>query len=103
VTDERVGARAGRARRPARATHRSTATEPAPAAAPTGSGRLNLLAIPAAEVFLGSRSLGTTPLLGLELPAGQHTLRLRAVSGDAGRTVRVTIRPNEQTRLSVSL
>ena len=100
--DRRAAAqRTPRSRRRA-APSAAGAESPAPAQ-PAEPGRLNLLALPAAEVFLGARSLGTTPLLGVELPAGQHSLRLRAVGGDAEKTVRVVIRPGEQTRTSVSL
>jgi len=64
---------------------------------------LNLLAIPAAQVTLGGRSLGTTPLIGVELPPGRHTLVLHAASGSATKTVNVTIRSGERTRTSVTL
>jgi hypothetical protein len=75
----------------------------AQASATAAPGTLNLLAIPAAEVRLGGRSLGRTPLIGVELPAGRHRLQLRPVDGSDARTVTVTIRPGERTRRSVSL
>jgi serine/threonine-protein kinase len=70
---------------------------------PQGSGRLNLLAIPAAEVFLRGRSLGRTPLFNAELPAGRHRLTLRPLAGGTQKTIVVTIRPGETLRKSVSL
>jgi len=63
-------------------------------------GRLNLVAVPSAEVFVRGRSLGETPLVGVELPAGRHTLELRSVEGET-RRVTVTIRSGEVTRESV--
>ena len=62
-------------------------------------GRLNLVAVPSAEVFVRGRSLGETPLVGVELPAGRHTLELR--SAGETRRVTVTIRSGEVTRESV--
>ncbi len=67
---------------------------------PAPPGRLNLLAVPSAEVFLRGRSLGETPLVGVELPAGRHTLELRSDQA-ATRRVVVTIRSGEVTRESV--
>jgi serine/threonine-protein kinase len=61
---------------------------------------LNLVAVPSAEVFVRGRSLGETPLVGVELPAGRHTLELRSVEGET-RRVTVTIRSGEVTRESV--
>ncbi|MEM1418295.1 MAG: PEGA domain-containing protein, partial [Myxococcota bacterium] len=46
--------------------------EPAPA-----PGFLTLDAAPWADVSLGGRALGTTPLLRLPLPPGRHRLRLK--------------------------
>ncbi|AKF03034.1 Serine/threonine protein kinase PrkC, regulator of stationary phase [Sandaracinus amylolyticus] len=69
--------------------------------APRATGRINLLAIPQAEVFLRGRSLGRTPLVERELPAGAHTLELREVGGARRERVRVEIRPGERTDRSV--
>ena len=41
-------------------------------------GRLNLVSVPPAEVFVDGNPLGTTPLPALELAAGPHRLMLRA-------------------------
>jgi hypothetical protein len=64
------------------------------------AGRLNLVAVPAAEVFVRGRSLGETPLVGVELPPGRHTLELRGSDGTTRRAT-VTIRSGEVTRESV--
>jgi hypothetical protein len=71
-----------------------------PAAEP---GRLNLLAVPRAEVFRGSRRLGTTPLVDYELSSGTHRLLVRELGGNRQRMVRVEIRPGQRTALSVRL
>ncbi len=66
-------------------------------------GRLNLMAIPAAEVYLRGRLLGRTPLADFELPAGTHVLTLRPDGGGAPESVTVRIRPGELTRKGVRL
>lgn len=76
---------------------------PAPSPAPAAPGRLNLLSIPSADVWLEGRSLGRTPLVGIELPAGRHRLQLRPVEGGEPRHIMVTIRSGERTSQSVSL
>lgn len=105
ATAERSNPQIGRPASP-RPTGARTSPRPAPATAspPTTAppGQLNLLAIPQAEVFLRGRSLGRTPLVSRELPAGRHTLELREVSG-ARRTLRVpvVIEPDQRTNRSV--
>jgi serine/threonine-protein kinase len=64
-------------------------------------GVLNLLAIPQAEVSLRGRSLGRTPLVAHELPAGRHALELREVGGTRSLRVSVVIRSGERTNRSV--
>ncbi len=64
-------------------------------------GTLNLMAIPPAAVYLGRRRLGRTPLVNFQLPAGRHTLELRALEGGERKRVRVVIRAGERTRESV--
>ena len=68
-----------------------------------GEGTLSLLAIPASEVFLGSRRLGRTPLVSVSLPVGRHRLRVRALSGGLEEVVSVTIRAGESARQTVLL
>jgi serine/threonine protein kinase len=68
---------------------------------PAGSGMLNLLAIPAAEVFVRGRSIGRTPLIQRELPAGDHVLELREIDGTRRERVQVEIRTGERTDRSV--
>jgi serine/threonine protein kinase len=47
--------------------------KPPPAA---GTGRLKLLAVPPARAFIGGKDMGWTPLLGVELPVGNHDIEL---------------------------
>ena len=53
-----------------------------------GTGYLNLLAIPAGEVYFGSRRLGKTPLIKYKLPVGTHKLKVKR----GGKTTVVTVR-----------
>lgn len=74
---------------------------PAPAEAP---GRLNLVTVGGwADVYLGARRIGQTPLAGVSLPAGRHRLRLVPSGGRPARTVVVDIRPDDITRAQVEL
>jgi serine/threonine protein kinase len=48
-----------------------------PSKSPRGpQGKMTLIINPEAEVFLGKRSLGKTPLFNAQLPAGTHLLRI---------------------------
>jgi serine/threonine-protein kinase len=78
----------------------------APAKRPPASdrhlrGRLNLMAIPAAEVFMSGRSIGRTPIVELSLRPGNYRLVVRTLDGRQSRTVNVRIEANESTRQSV--
>ncbi len=72
-----------------------------PTPPPRASGTLRIATDPYSEVYEGSRHLGTTPLQ-IALPGGHHTLWLRS-PGHASRSVDVEIRPDEVTRLRLSL
>ena len=71
-------------------------------AAPVGNGQLYLDSDPWSTVRLGTRSLGQTPIVAAELPAGRHTLRLTDPEGESHR-VRVDIHPNAPTKRFVRL
>ncbi|MBN2493494.1 MAG: protein kinase [Deltaproteobacteria bacterium] len=58
---------------------------------PRRYGRLDLNAIPWAEVFWSGRSLGETPLEGIRLPAGKQKLVLKNSSLGKTRTIEVRI------------
>ncbi|GHG88596.1 protein kinase [Comamonas sp. JC664] len=68
-----------------------------PESAPLGEpGFLTLVTEPKAQVFLGGKDLGKTPLLKVKLPAGQHTLKLVDAT-DTAHQVPVDIKPGETT------
>ena len=75
-------------------------SESAPAAS---LGFLTLDTIPWSQVSLDGESLGTTPILRHELPAGAHTLLLVNPERGLSQRYRVTIRPGETTRRRVGL
>jgi serine/threonine-protein kinase len=62
--------------------------KPQPVAAATGPGFLTIDTTPWTQVYLGKRSLGTTPRFKIELPAGKHTLTL--VNEEDGRKINAT-------------
>ena len=72
---------------------------PAPAA---GSGTLAISTTPWSQVYLGNRLLGTTPLTNVRLPAGRHTLTLRA-PGRPPRAKTIVIEPDHETRVRETL
>jgi len=73
------------------------------AAAQTGSGHLTLDTVPWSEVVLGGRVLGTTPLIGVELPAGTHTLVLRNPEQGIETRYRVRIEAGSTTTRRLGL
>lgn len=86
---------------PARRAPASTAAPRAEEASP--EGLLTLDSHPWAEVFVGDRHLGTTPLIAEPLPAGSHLLILDNPERGIRTTYRVTIRPGETTTRRVAL
>ncbi|MFH1811647.1 MAG: serine/threonine-protein kinase [Pseudomonadota bacterium] len=66
-------------------------------------GQLTLDAAPWAEVWLGSKKLGQTPLIDLSLPAGTHTLMLLPKGQKPGRRLQIEIKPGQKTRKQVTL
>ena len=57
---------------------------PRPPAKPPNVGRLSFDSEPWSNVYLNGRLLGSTPLIGVQLPAGKHTLILK--NPEIGRT-----------------
>ena len=53
-------------------TTTATATEKAPPA--TGTGTLNINSIPVSKVILDGKPIGSTPKVGISVPAGSHTV-----------------------------
>ncbi len=80
------------------------APEPAgrpPARRPRATGTLVIATTPWSDVYLGNRRLGTTPLSNVRLPAGRHSLTLRA-PGRPPRRHPVEIRAGEETRVRLA-
>ena len=78
-------------------------SKPEPVMAKATKGKLNLNTKPWSEVSLGSRKLGITPLLGLELPAGKHKLTCVNPGRGIVKTVEVQITAGKTTSLSLKL
>lgn len=94
--------RPSRPERPAPVQRPSRPERPAPMATDArGNGRLNVMSVPRATVYLRGRALGQTPLVNVQLPAGRHSLRVVPLGGGAGRTIVVEISPNRLTTKSV--
>ena len=64
---------------------------------------LNVNAVPWAEVRIGDRSLGVTPLFGIELPPGPHTLRLANAPLGRERETRIVLEPGESRDLVIDM
>jgi serine/threonine-protein kinase len=56
-------------------------------------GKLNVSAVPWADVFLDGKHLGQTPLAGRELWEGRHTLRLVSPRGE--KTLPIEVQPGQ--------
>jgi len=85
-------------------TSAPVSTQPATArTVPQGTARLTINSDPWAEVFLGRRSLGTTPIMSKEVPSGRHVLRLVHAPLGLEKTQVVTLEPGEARTLVIRL
>ena len=66
-------------------------------------GRVNIIANPWCEVYLGSRRLGRTPIAGISLPSGNQVLTLYPRGERPAVRRRVRVRPGQTTPVSVDL
>jgi hypothetical protein len=71
--------------------------------ADAGTGALNLLAIPRADVFWRGQKIGRTPLFEHPMPAGRHSLELRPVDGGPATAVTIVVTAGQTTRRSLRL
>jgi len=72
------------------------------APARASSARLDLRSAGAwYDVYLGKARLGTTPLRGVEIPAGRHTLRLVNEGAGISRTIEIVAEPGGRVRQTV--
>lgn len=87
-----------------RAKKRRSKRKASPSAPPAGTGRLSLRSTGAwAEVYLGRRKLGTTPLSSVEVPAGRLRLRLLNAAAGIDEEIEVRVSPDRELRRTVSL
>jgi hypothetical protein len=83
-------------------------TAPLPSGiAPSGAldgakGRLDVAAFPWGQVTVDGRAVGNTPILGLELPPGQHLVVVTNPSGQTAKT-KVTILPGQKSSVKLTL
>jgi len=68
----------------------------------TATGKLTLVTLPGCEVYLGRKHLGSTPLFGVVLPAGVHTLHLKGPDKKV-RRLSVPIQAGKTAALKISL
>lgn len=66
--------------------------------APQGEGELRVASTPSCEVIIDGKSRGSTPLVGIKLPAGKHRLQLVNSRFGIDRTYTIEIVANEVTK-----
>lgn len=66
-------------------------------------GTLSVMARPWCDVYLGSRRLGRTPIVGVQVPSGRRTLRFRPMGKGPEHRRAVTIKAGQNTPVSVDL
>jgi hypothetical protein len=94
---------ARQAARAARAQKGLGAAETSEPAADADVGMLQLTSRQPAEVYVDGRSVGSTPLRGLELPAGRHTLKLESAVLELSKTLDVVIAPGKNLTKNIDL
>ncbi|WP_437738507.1 PEGA domain-containing protein [Sorangium sp. So ce1335] len=95
--DEALAAAAPKPEAPAAAPK---AEAPAAPAAAAGSATLNINSIPVSKVVLDGRPLGSTPKVGVSVPAGSHTVMF--IHPDLGKkTVTVSVKAGETKTAAV--
>jgi hypothetical protein len=67
---------------------------PAPKPAPASTGFVSIATDPIATVYIDNQSVGPSPVIGHEVPAGSHTIRVERV-GYTTQTVTVQVSPGE--------
>ncbi len=76
---------------------------PASAVKRKAFGFLKLNTTPWSKVYRGERKLGMTPLAGVRLPPGKHSLRAVNEAKGLSKTFSVTIQPGRTTKLKLRL
>jgi hypothetical protein len=70
---------------------------------PREPGKLALKTVPWSEVYLGDKQLGVTPLIGIPIPAGRHTLKLLPEGKKPATTLRIHVKPGQYLRKEIEL
>lgn len=70
---------------------------------PRRPGTLSINSEPWSVVTIDGARVGNTPLIGYSLPAGRHTVTLRNPPRQLSATRGVTVRPGQETKISVEL
>jgi serine/threonine-protein kinase len=78
------------------------AAEAAAAAAPK-PGRVSIESTPSANVTIDGKLMGRTPLVGIELAAGEHTLELATKKIKGKKTQKITVADGESKTVTVKL
>jgi len=86
---------------PATATTTTPAGEARPPRPPRKQGRLSVLAVPWAEVFVDGKRLGVTPIDDVRVDAGKHRLRLVGPQGEVNRDITVTSGKLKKVRVAM--
>jgi serine/threonine protein kinase len=93
--------RSGPARSPA---PRAATQAPKPAADDAGgTGTLQVVVLPWADVTVDGKGMGTTPIAPISLAPGPHVVVLRNAELGASRTLSVQVKPGKPTLLRVDL
>jgi serine/threonine-protein kinase len=74
------------------------ATADSPRPRPARTGRLTVLAVPWAEVYVDGKRVGVTPIEGLKLDASRHRVRLQGPNGAVDREVTIVAGRNATLR-----
>ncbi|MFP2926237.1 serine/threonine protein kinase [Pyxidicoccus sp. 3LG] len=77
-------------------------SERTPAAVARAKGKLTLVVTPDADVYSGKKKLGRTPMLGKEMPVGEHRLIIIGPDGKR-RRLSVPIKQGETARVRLAL
>ena len=72
-------------------------------AAASATGTLNLDSSPWGEVTIDGKAMGETPLIGVVLPAGSHSVSLTNPDRNLAQKITVTIKAGETTNQKVKL
>jgi serine/threonine-protein kinase len=104
AADEADGGRSGDGDLEERSAKRPSTTPRTKVPRPSkASGTVNVMATPWCDVYLGSRRLGRTPIIGRAVPSGRYVLRLLPLGKGPAHRRTVVVREGELTPINVNL